>query len=199
MPRLPAERDKIVDHAGARNAGLRDHHAMAADHDVMADLHEIVDLGALADHRVAVGAAVDRRPGADLDIVLHDHATDLRHFEMAPRPHRETEAVLADVSAGVNDHAVADQRAKRPCSSAPTDAVAPDAHIGTDHRVGADHRARADLRARADDGAGVDDDAGAPAAPRDERSARGNADFAEGRSGPRAPGNSRVSTSANAR
>ena len=53
--------------------------------DVVADLHEIVDLGAFADDRVAIGAAVDRRPGADLDVVLDDDAADLRHFQMALR------------------------------------------------------------------------------------------------------------------
>ena len=58
---------------------------MAANDDVVADLHEIVDLRALADHRVAVCAAIDGHAGADLDVVLDDDPADLRHFEMAPR------------------------------------------------------------------------------------------------------------------
>ena len=34
-----------------------------------ADLHEVVDLGAVADARGLKGAAVDGRAGADLDVV----------------------------------------------------------------------------------------------------------------------------------
>ena len=66
---------------------LGDDHAMAADDDVVADLHEIIDLRALADDRVAIGAAVDGRAGADLDVVLDDDAADLRHLEVAARAH----------------------------------------------------------------------------------------------------------------
>ena len=108
---LTAERGEIVEDAGAGNAALRDEHAMPADDDVVADLHEVVDLGALADDGVAVGAAIDRRAGADLDVVLDDDAADLRHLEVAARAHREAEAVLADARAGMHDDAVADQRA----------------------------------------------------------------------------------------
>ena len=60
-----------------------DNHAMPADRHIVADLDQIVDLGALADHGIADGAAVDGRIGADLDVVLDDDAADLRHFQMA--------------------------------------------------------------------------------------------------------------------
>ena len=53
--------------------------------DVVRDLHEIVDLGALADDGVAGRAAVDRGVGADLDVVLNDDAAGLRDFLMALR------------------------------------------------------------------------------------------------------------------
>ena len=108
---LAAEGGEIADHGRARNAALRHQHAMAADDDVVGDLNQVVDLGSLADDRVAVGAAVDRRPGADLDVVLDDDAADLRHLEVPARPEREAEAVLADMDAGMDDDAVADQRA----------------------------------------------------------------------------------------
>ena len=97
--------------AGAGNAGLRDDDAMAADDDIMADLNQIVDLGAFADNGVAIGAAIDGGAGADLDIVLQNHAADLRHFEMSARAHGEAEAILADVHAGVDNDPIADQRA----------------------------------------------------------------------------------------
>ncbi len=70
---------------------------MTADDDVVGDLDEIVDLGPLADDRVAIGAAIDRRSGADLDVVLDDHAADLRRLEMPAGTHREPESVLTDV------------------------------------------------------------------------------------------------------
>ena len=63
---------------------------------VVADLDEIVDLGALADHGVADGAAVDGRVGADLDIILDDDPADLRHLAWPSAPMHEAEAVLAD-------------------------------------------------------------------------------------------------------
>ena len=44
--------------------------AALADRAVVSDLHEVVDLGAAADPRVAERAAVDGRVGADLDVVL---------------------------------------------------------------------------------------------------------------------------------
>ena len=50
---------------------------------------------------------VDAR--ADLDIVLDDDPSDLRHLEVATGAEREAETVLADMGAGMNDHAVADQ------------------------------------------------------------------------------------------
>ena len=107
-------RDEILDRRRAGDADLGDDHAMAADDHVVGDLHQIVDLGALADHRVAAGAAIDRRVGADLDVVLDDDAADLRNFEVPLRPHGEAETVLADAHARMEDHAVADESVRRP-------------------------------------------------------------------------------------
>ncbi len=74
----------------------------------MADLHQIIDLGALTDDGVADGAAVDCGAGADFHIVLDYDAAQLRHFDMTARTHHETKAILPNVTAGVDDHAVAD-------------------------------------------------------------------------------------------
>ena len=57
---------------------LRHDDAMAPDRHVVADLDQIVDLGALADHGVADRAAVDGGAGADLDVVLDDDPADLQ-------------------------------------------------------------------------------------------------------------------------
>ena len=134
-----------------------DQHRVATDDDVVADLHQIVDLRALADDRVAVGAAVDRYAGANLDIVLNDDAADLGHFEMPPRPEGEPEAVLSNMCAGMNDHAIADQRGRDRGRGA-DGAVTTDADLRTDDRIGADDRAGAELSARADHRARVHDD-----------------------------------------
>jgi hypothetical protein len=83
---------------------------MAADLDVVTDLHLVVDLRPLAHHRVAIGAAVDGGVGADLDVVLDDDAADLGDLHVPARSHGKAEAVLADARSRVDDHAVADQR-----------------------------------------------------------------------------------------
>ena len=75
------------------------------------DLHEIVDLGALADHGVADRAAVDRGVGADLDVVLDDDAPDLRDLaDGRSRPCTKPKPSCPMLAAGMHDHAVADQR-----------------------------------------------------------------------------------------
>src|SRR3989304_4498173 len=108
---------------------------MPADADIVAYLDQVVDLGALADHGVANGAAVDGGAGADLDVVLNDDASDLRHLEVALRSHYEAEAVLPDLAARMNDDAVADQRGgdRRPGADR---ANAPDPHPGPHPRGG---------------------------------------------------------------
>jgi len=50
---------------------------MTSDLAVVGDHDQIIELGALADHRVTQRAAVDRGGGADLHIVLNDDAAQL--------------------------------------------------------------------------------------------------------------------------
>src|SRR5579872_677638 len=153
---------------------------MPADHHVVGDLHQIVDFRPLADDRVAIGAAVDRRAGADLDIVLNDDAADLRHFRVAARPHGEAESVLADMDAGMDDDAVADQGAENRRAGA-DGAVAPDPDVRANDGVGADHRSGADFRAGPDHRAGIDHDSGFKLRGRVDGSAWRDAGLAEGR------------------
>ena len=117
--------------------------------DVVGDLHEVIDLGALADHRVAAGAAIDRGVGADLDIVLDDDPADLRHLQVPAGPHGEAETVLAEAGARMDDDAVAEERVGQGRAGADR-AVAPDPHVGADAGVRADHGAGADLGTGAD-------------------------------------------------
>ena len=63
----------------------------------MADLDEVIEPRAGSDDRVAGRAAIDRSVGADLDVVLDDHATELRHREESRLGRGEAETFLADV------------------------------------------------------------------------------------------------------
>src|SRR6202035_6159593 len=95
-----ARHHHIISHLdAARYADLRDNDAVSPDRAVVADLHQIVDLGALADDGIAAGAAVDGRIGAYLHIVLNDDAAGLRDFFMALRARQIAKTVLADTGA----------------------------------------------------------------------------------------------------
>ena len=158
-PDLTAQHGKISHRHAARYADLGDDQAMPSDRAVVSDLDEIVDLGSLADDRIARRAAVDRGIGADFDVVLNDDAPGLRDLLMASRRRQITETVLADANAGMDDNAVADQGVDDSGSGADR-AVAADADIGTDHGAGRDHGAGADLRARTDHRERIDGDVG---------------------------------------
>ena len=123
--------------------------------DIVADLDEIVDLGALADHGVADGAAVDGGAGADLHVVLDDDPADLRHLAVAPGPHHEAEAVLPDAQPGwmITRSPI---RVWAIETFGPDRAVAADAHAWSDDGAGADHGPGADLGARSDHRARID-------------------------------------------
>ena len=158
-PACPPIATKSPIRAEPGDADLRDDDAVPADLDIVADLDLVIDLRPLADHRVAVGAAVDRRVGADLDVVLDDDAADLRDLGMASRTHGKAETVLADAHTGMDDDAVADQsvldarmhadRSSRGRSRPPRRRPRRPQLIG----------AAADLRPRADHGAGLHADA----------------------------------------
>ena len=81
---------------------------MAADANIVSDLHQVVDLGTLADHGIAIGATVDGGPGADFHVILQDDAPHLKHFAMTGRPHDVAEPVLSDAAAGMHHHPIAD-------------------------------------------------------------------------------------------
>ena len=97
--RLASDHDVVFQDRGTGNAGLRNDHAAASEAHVVRDLHQIVEARAGADDRVLQRSAIDRGVGADLDIVLDDHAAELRHAEHAGGRDRETEAVLSDARA----------------------------------------------------------------------------------------------------
>src|SRR6516162_1821897 len=139
---LTGEHGEVADRNAARYADLRDNQAMAADRAVVSDLHEIVDLGAFADHRIAGSAAVDSSVRTDLDVVLDDDAPGLRDFLVTLRRRQIAEAVLPDADTRMDDDPVADQGMHD--RGAWTDcAVAADADARSNDRASADHRASA--------------------------------------------------------
>ena len=131
---------------------------MPADRDVVTNLHLIVDLGALADHGIAAGAAIDRRARTDLDVVLDNDAAELRNLDQAALARDEAEAVLADARPGVDRDTVADERVQD-ARARPHRALAADTDARTDHGIRPDHRAAADFGVRPDDGTRVGDNA----------------------------------------
>ena len=83
---------------------------MTADDAIMANLAKIIDLGSFTDHSVAHSTAVNLGPGANFNIIVNDHAANLRHFNVPIGARHIAEAVLANVAAGMDNDAVADMR-----------------------------------------------------------------------------------------
>ena len=76
--RLPRHHHVVVEHRAAGDADLRREQDVAADPHAVGDLHEVVDLGAGADARLADRRPIDGRVRANLDVVVDDDAADLR-------------------------------------------------------------------------------------------------------------------------
>ncbi len=155
---------------------------MPNDLNIMADLHEIIDLGPLTDNRIAVGATINRRIGTNIHIILQDHTTNLRHLEMPLRPHGESKSVLSDSGAGMDDDAIADQRMNNR-GMRPHRTITPDPHARPDHRIGGNDGSTADFRARANDHAGINNHAGFKPRIRMDKAARRNPPWVENRLG----------------
>ena len=143
---------------------------MPADCHIVADLDLIVDFGAFANHGVAQAPAIDGRSGPDLDVILDQHPSGLRHFQMPVRPKEdETITVLADAAARMDQDIVAEQRAldRGPGADVaipadpdvgPNDRTrsnhcsGPDLDVGTNHRQWIDDHAILQMRTGIDDG-----------------------------------------------
>src|SRR5262245_9513876 len=134
---------------------MRNDHAVPADDDVVGDLNEVVDLRTLTNDRVRQRSSVDRRVGPDLDIIADDHAADLRHLHVALRAHDESETVLSDTHAGMDDHAVADDGMHERCAGAHV-AVASHHDPVADHGTGGNCCPGTDCGLPAYDGARLD-------------------------------------------
>ena len=83
QPRLTRQRHVPTQSCTTRNPRLRAQDAVRADRDVVRDLHEVVDLRALADVRAAETRAVHGRVRADFHVVVDLHDAGLRDFDVA--------------------------------------------------------------------------------------------------------------------
>ncbi|GAB4521859.1 MAG: hypothetical protein Kow00133_09090 [Amphiplicatus sp.] len=116
----------------------------------MADLDEVVDLDAVADHRVAERAAIDRRVRADFDVVADDHPSELGHADGALRRGNKAETGLADPRARQDGDPGAQKRVRDACSRFNA-AVFADLDAWSDHDVRTEENACADLCAGRND------------------------------------------------
>ena len=147
----------MVAHGGrTRDAHAGSHHDVAADAVVVAELDLVVKLGAVADHGVLEGAAVDRRARADLDVVADHHAAHLRDLDPLALEGRKAEAVAADHAAGLEDAAVADDRAAFKHAVRVKNAVLAHDRVLTHDGARLDDGACANARAAAHDGERLD-------------------------------------------
>jgi hypothetical protein len=81
---LAGQHDIVAQRSAAGDAHLGTNETVFADDYVVGDLHEIIDLGALADLGAAETRAVERAVGPDLDVVSDYNVADLRDFFVAP-------------------------------------------------------------------------------------------------------------------
>jgi len=70
----------ILERHAATQSRLSNDNAMAADGYVVTDLTLVVDLGCLSNDSVPYAATINRRPGADLDVVMDDYPSSLGSF-----------------------------------------------------------------------------------------------------------------------
>ena len=83
---------------------------MVPQHHIMSHLHQVVDLGPLANDGGTQGASVDGHIGPDLDIVANDDVADLRHLPVNAAVLDVTKAIRADDRSAVDADAIADLR-----------------------------------------------------------------------------------------
>src|SRR5690606_34570284 len=149
-----------ISHRGtAGNPHLGDQDHMSTDPIVVPDLHQIIDLGAVADHRAANRAPVDRGVAPDLDIVAENASPDLWQAPVATIQPDKPEPVLPHPRPAVYDAAIPHNHPRIQRCLGMDHTVPADTRAGTDHRVRPDVRAFPQMHAGFDHGAGINPDA----------------------------------------
>src|ERR1700722_8537630 len=142
---------KILHDSGARDPAHAGDGAAAAQSHTMRDLHEVVDARAGPDHGIGHAAAVDRRVGADLHIIMHDDQTQLRNGQETVLRNRETEPFLTNSRPRIDENTIPEQGVRNTGVTA-NPAIRPDFDSGTYHGQWRDAGSFADHRSLADHG-----------------------------------------------
>ena len=100
---LAADHDPLSQLRASRDADLGDNHRIGADHHIVGDLDEVVDLHPFLDPGPSEGPAVDRRIGAYLNVVIDLDVAGLGGLYICPAGIGKSEAVTADDDAGMQD------------------------------------------------------------------------------------------------
>src|SRR3989304_10283164 len=104
---LPGENHVVADFGAARQAHLGAEQGVLADRRGVADLDEVVNLGAAADAGFADGGAVNGGAGLDFDVVFDDDGTRLHDLVVAAGVFAgEAVAVAADDGGVLQDDAM---------------------------------------------------------------------------------------------
>src|SRR5206468_6658262 len=175
--------DHVVLHLAApRNTGLRHDEAAGADPHVMGDVHEIVDLRARSDHGVVHTAAVDARVRADLDVVPDQAPADVRDLavRLAALPGDVAEPIAPQHRAGVDDHALAQGRARVERDARVELRVLADRHAVAEHAARADADVAPELHLAAETGVRTDGDRPLPGRSPPDDGRRMDAGFPDG-------------------
>src|SRR5256714_11746857 len=109
-PRLSGEDRAITDGDRAGNSYLRHQQAFFADANVVSDVHEVVDFGAVAHYRIVDASPIDRSVRPDLHIVADDAATNVLNLLVRSVAKYVAEAVTAESRSRMHEHAVAERR-----------------------------------------------------------------------------------------
>jgi len=131
-PGLSGKHGTIADFAAAGNTHESSHDYMLADNVVMRDMHEIIDLCAIADTRLAHGSAVDAGIGSDFDIVADYHDTQLRDFVMVIAQPAEAIAIGTDADARVQQTVSTDFTSMQDRNIRAYLGIVANAYLGTD-------------------------------------------------------------------
>src|SRR2546427_4864622 len=156
-PDLPAEHHARAERRAARETDLGGDQAVGADAAAVAHHHEVVDLGPMADDRRTECRAIHGRVGADLDVVLDDHAAHLWDLPVSIRERQEPEPIAADHRAGVERDPVSDPHPLPHHHTRVRREGLADADVPVDDDVRVEHGAASDLDAIADHHVRADD------------------------------------------
>jgi hypothetical protein len=133
-PRSATDHHTVAYCCTAGHPNLGNQNAMTPYAHIVANLNQIVDLGAFADHRVIKRTPIDGGVGTDFDMVLNDHTAYLRDLEQSPGTRSIAKSVLTYAGSGMNDNVGSYQRMLN--RNAVTNvAVAADTATGTDGRA----------------------------------------------------------------